>query len=393
MTDSSATIRACTDADIDGVVALIADRIGTEDAAEARIVLEDPSFDRQRWTVAVAGTEVVSTMANFRADLTVGTTAMAATMIEFVATARAFENRGLIRGQFAYHHDLAAARGEIVQFIVGIPYFYRRFGYELAIPMPAYRFVASADVPPAPDGWDVRDASAKDLDAIMALQRACAEAADVRLSATAEMRSWYLESPAHRVRVAEHAGRIGAAWRVTDEDGPLVHDLAATGPEGVAAALHDAAGGDFAVVPRVATSRWLEPYGVTAPVAYAYYVRIGDPATFVRALASELERRLSASGMGDEAGELLISLYTSSLTISYASGRITAVTPGPRMQAPVSAGGSGVPPDAFAALALGPLTVDELDARLPDFLPGKPRDLLSALFPGLSSDIDSWVPP
>ncbi len=206
------------------------------------------------------------------------------------------------------------------------------------------------------------------------------------------MRAWYLASPTHRVRVAEHEGAIGAVWRVYDEDGPLLHDLSATGPDAVAAALHDSAdGGGLAVVPRVATAGWLEPYGSMGPATYAYYVRIGDPVAFLEAMRPELEARLA--DVGKDEGELLVSLYTSSLTVRWDDGRITDVTPGPRVQAPISAGGSGIPPDTFVALALGPLTVAELDARHPDLLPGEPAELLACLFPGRTSDIASWVPP
>lgn len=61
----SIVIRPAGDADIAGVVALIGDRIGEEDAPEAQLVLEDPEYDRTRWTVAVDGDRVVSTMGTY----------------------------------------------------------------------------------------------------------------------------------------------------------------------------------------------------------------------------------------------------------------------------------------------------------------------------------------
>ena len=109
-----------------------------------------------RWTVATAGDRIVSTMASFAAEAVVGAAEIPATMIEFVATAREHEAQGLVKRQLETHHRLAAERGEPVQVIVGIPYYYRRFGYELAVPMPGYRTIPNVEVPFLPREWTVR---------------------------------------------------------------------------------------------------------------------------------------------------------------------------------------------------------------------------------------------
>ena len=103
MTDDL-TIRSATPADVDAIAALIADRLDDEDAAEARIVLEDPTFDMSRWTVATAGDRIVSTMASFAAEAVVGAAEIPATMIELVATAREHEAQGLVKRQLETHH-------------------------------------------------------------------------------------------------------------------------------------------------------------------------------------------------------------------------------------------------------------------------------------------------
>lgn len=54
---------------------------------------------------------------------------------ELVGTAPDFRGRGLIRAQFETIHKWSAQRGEIVQAISGIPYYYRLFGYEMAMEM------------------------------------------------------------------------------------------------------------------------------------------------------------------------------------------------------------------------------------------------------------------
>jgi predicted N-acetyltransferase YhbS len=56
--------------------------------------------------------------------------------LEWVTTAPGHRGRGLIRSLFAAHHARSDARGELVQLIVGIPYFYRKLGYGYALDAP-----------------------------------------------------------------------------------------------------------------------------------------------------------------------------------------------------------------------------------------------------------------
>jgi len=52
---------------------------------------------------------------------------------EVVATHPEYRKRGLIRAIFELIHAKSEARGDLVQGIPGIPYYYRQFGYEYAI--------------------------------------------------------------------------------------------------------------------------------------------------------------------------------------------------------------------------------------------------------------------
>ena len=51
---------------------------------------------------------------------------------ELVGTLPDYRRRGLVRKQFEILHDWSAQRGELVQIITGIPYYYRQFGYTMA---------------------------------------------------------------------------------------------------------------------------------------------------------------------------------------------------------------------------------------------------------------------
>jgi GNAT superfamily N-acetyltransferase len=52
---------------------------------------------------------------------------------ELVGTHPDYRRRGLIREQFEVLHRWSGERGHLMQAIGGIPYYYRRFGYEMAL--------------------------------------------------------------------------------------------------------------------------------------------------------------------------------------------------------------------------------------------------------------------
>ncbi len=53
--------------------------------------------------------------------------------IELVGTDPAYRRQGLIRQQMDAIHKRSAAKGEMIQAITGIPWYYRQFGYEMAL--------------------------------------------------------------------------------------------------------------------------------------------------------------------------------------------------------------------------------------------------------------------
>jgi hypothetical protein len=66
---------------------------------------------------------------------------------ELVATEPEYRRRGLVRKQFEVIHALSAARGELMQGITGIPWYYRLFGYEMALDMEAAQVIDRMHIP------------------------------------------------------------------------------------------------------------------------------------------------------------------------------------------------------------------------------------------------------
>ena len=66
---------------------------------------------------------------------------------EYVATESEYRRRGLVRKQFEVIHALSTARGELMLGIRGIPWYYRLFGYEMALDEEAERVIDGIHIP------------------------------------------------------------------------------------------------------------------------------------------------------------------------------------------------------------------------------------------------------
>jgi len=110
------------------------------------------------------------------------------------------------------------------------------------------------------------------------------------------------------------------------------------------------------------------------------------------ALRPVLSARLTGDADIPATGTALISLYDSSLTFPWAHGEVGPIATGGVLQAPVSAGGSGVPPDAFARLVLGDGAL-AVEKCFPDANLGRQREFMAALFPPQRADLLTFYLP
>jgi predicted N-acetyltransferase YhbS len=388
-------IRTAQDEDIPGIVELVADRIGDEDAAEAEMVLRDPGFDRKRWFVAADGANVLSTAGVFPGQLSVGGVTVGAGAVEFVATNEDAEGRGLVRKLMSQIHSTAPSRGEMVQWIVGITYFYRKFGYEYAIPVDGIHLFGVGEAPATPAGWSVREAAAGDIATIAAAQRTTGARADVSLGTTQQMWDFYRRSPAYRVIVAEGPGGPAYGRIYAYEEDRYLFDVAADSAAATAALVNAAAddgGSELSVMSRPAVTAHLEELAPRTESGDAYYVRAADPVALLEALRPELGKRLAAADFDGE-GDALISLYGSSIRFKYGNGRIGPMRREGPVHGPISAGGSGVAPDKVVTMVLGPQGAAALAKIHPDINLGDQEELMQILFPPQTCDVHSWVVP
>jgi len=284
---------------------------------------------------------------------------------ELVGTHPDYRRRGLVRAQFEVLHQWSAERGHSVQAITGIPWYYRQFGYDMALDLYGSRRGSVSNVPVLKEGqsepYVVRRAGVADLATIAAIvsqgderdlvvcrrdaaqwrheldgqtlgnvqaRRLCiietAVGEPVGFLAHSEMRwgrvlyltryeleagvSWWNVTPS----VLRYLKEVGAAlqpYAETPEGGPAFDTIGfGLGRE------HPA----YEIV-----VDWLPK--VDSP--YAWYLRVPDVPDFLRLIAPVLERRLAVSVFVGHTGALKLDFYRGGVQIEFEAGRVVEVAP------------------------------------------------------------------
>ncbi len=339
---------------------------------------------------------------------------------EIVGTHPDYRRRSLVRRMFDVVHGWSAERGQKLLVIGGIPWYYRQFGYEMAIEHGVeYRAPASvlpARPPESEDALRVRPATTGDIALLGALyERTCERH---RISCLRDKRQWRYEleghsaaSDPHRVLgVVEqpdgtpvaayaHLGALrGGQLQVQFFDvvegtprqaitRPFFAELRQRGNEYAGRDGQSFEGVAFFLgrehpLYELARGR-VEPH----PGSYALYVRVPDLVDFLGHIAPELERRLAASPFAGQRGALDLNLYRSGVRIVFDQGRISKVE---AWEPDTSARGHLAFPDlTFLNLLMGSRSLAELDAFYADCIVAHQQRgaLAEVLFPKQPSNL------
>jgi hypothetical protein len=340
---------------------------------------------------------------------------------ELVGTHPDYRGRGLIRAQFDVIHRWSEERGLQVQAITGIPYFYRQFGYEMAMTLGGSRLGYKSQVPKLKDGEEepfrLRPVTEDDLSFIAqvyehGIQRypvACVwdealwryellgksaknvNRQELRLIETSEGEpvGFIAQSRAlwdNRMGLALYELKPGVSWLAVTP--AVVRYLWAAGED------------EAAQDPEQEMERFAFWLGAEHPAyqvfrkrlpdqfqPYAWYLRVPDLLGFLRHLAPALDRRLAGSLLAGHSGKVKINFYRSGLQLGFEAGRLVAVEPW--QPAPGDDGDAGFPDLTFLQLLFGYRSMDELDHAFADCWasPDRARPLLEALFPKRPSDL------
>lgn len=399
-------LRVARPQDLTQIGDLLVERGEAFDALDHELVVRDPEHGWDACAVVVDGERVVSTATLLHEQVLLATTAaggaevvLPAGQVELVATRRGYEGRGLVRALMGWAHDQSARRGDVLQVMVGIPYFYRLFGYAYAIDIAARRAVPGrVEIPP---GLHVRAATTADLPAVVALQDRTQAACDVRMPHPPSRWGWLLEHDGSTTLVVLRDGAVVGTGRASAPDeGVLLAEVAVEDPSAavalIAHAQKRAAPHGLRVAERPGTLLDSVLADLADPASgdcEQYYVRVPALVAMLDAVRPVLSARLAASGLGHEGQEVVLSTFGAHVRMPVEGGALGAPVAGGTLQAPGSVSGCGVAPDQLGSLLFGPLGIEGLTRRRPDVYPGRHRELFAALFPPVTSDLLTYYLP
>lgn len=318
-----------------------------------------------------------------------------------VGTLEEFRSRGLSRTLTRQHPAALEAGGYDLSHIQGIPYFYRQFGYEYAMPLEGGWHLELHQVGEAPDtGITLRPATEADIrvlsqhyhDAARGLSiSACRGDEEWRYLLTHSLRTematdfWLVIDPA-----GVPTGYVGVQ-RFGFSEGLNIGEVSDLSSDAAVAVLSFAKGlaiergkPFIRLVPPEHTSlqQIAAAWGAHNTGRYAWQIHIPSPARLMRTMGPVLERRLAASAFAGMTGPVHLNLYRRGVVLRFAAGKLAGVDEVPGSQSEQI----NVPPLLLAPLALGWRTAEELAGIYPDFIVrGAATPLVAALFPPLKS--------
>lgn len=360
------------------------------------LVAEDPATGRP-----------AASLVGLRQDWSLAGVRLPVAQVELVGTAPEHRGNRLTERLFAALHRRYAADGVPLQIIEGIPYFYRRLGYDYALANDGAPVVPATALPTDPSGGvTVRPATADDADALSAVDRHLADSD--ALTCPRDSSVWRYEISGRRP--TDLARReVAVLTHGTDVDGYLVHGtrLSAAGELLVVAAACTPPAG----WPRAATAMQAylhhvgvryaaatdQPFTAVRPLLNpghplvrlappgtprrqrGWYVRTGDPADLITRFRPLLQARWRAADLHWPEPTMTIDTYGRATRLEFTDGDLTGASTArgaadpstdPRTHATV-------PPGALLQLVLGHRTLPEILDAWPDCIV---RDRTTELF-------------
>lgn len=316
---------------------------------------------------------------------------------EVISTDPAYRRRGLAREQMAQLHRWSEARGDLVQGIVGIPWYYRQFGYEMALNLGANRVAFRSNVPrlPAggPDLYLLRPATPGDLPFFTTMYRQTTSRSAIAFVRDEALWRFDLEQR-HPKSTMRREFRVIESSAGGDAVGVLMHSRRLWDPHLWVRMLEIRPGVPWlAVVPSVL--RYLDTtaaeyaardggtyealafdLGESHPLfdtmphrllpggrPYAWYIRVPDVLLFLRRIAPAFEQRLASSPQAGYSGELTVSFYRDGLRISFDAGQIAIEHWQPEQ---IESGNALFPGLTFLQLVFGFRSLADLEYAFPD---------------------------
>jgi predicted N-acetyltransferase YhbS len=319
-----------------------------------------------------------------------------------VGTSESYRHRGLIRAQVEYFKRRLRERGCLLSHIQGIPYFYRQFGYEYALPLEGGLRLEPRQIPaPSDDSFALQPATQDDIALLTRLYDEAVQ--DLAIHADRDTATWrYL------LTQTEGTAMECERWIIRHTDGhvlgyvgvPRYHFGQELTVSEVSHLRFEAALAVLRHLKRLAEEREKPGLRLNLPATcslmrlarsldahdldtYAWQIHVPDTAALLQALTPVLERRVAKSPFAGLTRDLQLSLYRRRLLLRFQEGRLREVADHRSDDGDVIL---RCPPLQFVPLVLGHRTWEELRFAYPDVsVPPTWRLLVDTLFPRMNS--------
>lgn len=362
--DEALELRFCEEDDIPKAVALF-DQVWQRESFRAWF--EDlmsgrhPNARFQDFTVVEDRTtgQLVSLMGLISQTWQYGDVPFGCGQPEAIVTHPDYRQHGLVRKQMAVIHQLSRARGELIQVIWGIPWYYRQFGYEYALEglWDTHRKIRPHHIPSVDDPRTklcrLRPISRKYYGFIRQLHENFENRNHIRTEKSFEewlfhFQGWQAKAHARREwRIIEHPNGTPAGFL-------SYHNEPGSGGFGVHQMELTEESSYIQLMPAILRQLWdlavQENQGKTPEDIKLYlgqqhpayepilnetrlhkgdmeclYIRVENLVDFLRHIAPALEKNLSISSVSDFSGKLKITLFKSGLEIDIQDGKVMSI--------------------------------------------------------------------
>ena len=405
--DDNLIIRAChTEEEIERVATLNGEIHGTtEGEAVRRWLMEGhPQIRPEGWLFVndEETGEAVATLSLMPLTWRYGSVSLPVAELGFVATRPSYRQQGLQRALSAAFDRIALANGYPLAAIEGIPFFYRQFGYEYALPLFDSLFNWQLDQIPtgASAGLSIRPAELADVPALTEFYHQHTAPLTITTERSEAMWRYLVRAPEEtffrmQLYMQEQDGQIigylglapsGWANRLT------VIELSADRQDCILAALRfageQAQAGQYEAVglqlpanhPACVLSRYR---GIKEERPYGWQIKVLDTIRFLEIVAPTLDERLAASPLRGITEELIVNLYRERVALRIENGRVISFSPPPEAERDVS-----ISPLAATQLWMGWKSFAALDDWHQDaWAKNEKRHLLDVLFPPADAHI------
>lgn len=279
---------------------------------------------------------------------------------ELVGTFDNYRRKGLVRAQFDAIHAKSSARGEMVQAITGIPWYYRQFGYEMALNLSGSRSYFWHRTGNSPDTintpYQLRPATPEDVPLLTELYQAHCQydlvhrvrdealwryelfktstntpynrQVEMIETAVSQEVIGYVEAKqwGQRFVVREFGVKAGVSWRPAlfaalkafKEKATVLNEERQAAPISYVAfnlgqshPVYSALGNQLeSVTP-----------------SYAWYIRVPQLSEFLMHIASVFEERLAKSVLAGHSGRHKVMLFHDTIQLVFENGRLKSTAP------------------------------------------------------------------